>query len=227
MREMTKDAFWDLIAEAKKACGQDTDGSIQWLQDRLTSLGPRQAQDFHDILHGYQDLADQYGLWSAASILCEHSCSDDGFIDFRSWLIAQGKETYLTALADPDSLAEVESYDGCQFEALTYVGSMALEAMTGRSAYDGTDPAAYKALLDELRADIAYGEGIGYPYEWDEVAARFPRICAKYLKPGEVESRLANRQTMWYPGHPDIQKAREGGPPEINTPQIDMKMEGF
>ena len=127
--EMTKDGFWDLIAEAKKRYGQDQDGSFQWLKDQLTILGPQQAQDFHDILHGYQQLANQYGRWSAAILMCEHGCTDDGFIDFRAWLIAQGRKVYLAALADPDSLAEVEAYGGCQFEELTDTGN-ALDAGT-------------------------------------------------------------------------------------------------
>ena len=70
------------------------------LQDRLMSMEPEQTQAFHDILHIYEELADQYGLWDAASIMVEW-CSDDGFIDFRAWLIAQGREVYLAALKDP------------------------------------------------------------------------------------------------------------------------------
>ena len=91
------------------------------LQDRLMSMGPEQTQAFHDILHIYEELADQYGLWDAASIMMEW-CSDDGFIDFRAWLIAQGREVYLAALKDPDSLADVEPYGNCCFESLSYVG---------------------------------------------------------------------------------------------------------
>lgn len=90
------------------------------LQDRLMSMGPEQTQAFHDILHIYEELADQYGLWDAASIMVEW-CSDDGFIDFRAWLIAQGREVYLAALKDPDSLADVEPYGNCCFESLSYV----------------------------------------------------------------------------------------------------------
>ena len=67
-----------------------------------------------------------YGLWTAASLMCD-GCSDDGFTDFRAWLIAQGKDAYMSALADPDSLAELEVYDGCRFEELTYAGDKALE----------------------------------------------------------------------------------------------------
>ena len=227
MREMDCNTFWDLISGAKRECGQDMDAGFQWLMGRLTILGPQQAQDFHDILHGYQDLANQYGLWSAAALMCENGCSDDGFIDFRAWLIAQGKEVYIAALADPDSLAEAEAYGGCQFEELTYVGNKALETMTGQSVYDGTDAAAYNLLLEELRRDIVYGEGINYPYEWDEIASRFPRLCAKYLKPGTVEFMLEHNKTMWFQGNKDIQKAREGGPPKRPSPRTHLEMGGM
>lgn len=196
MREMTKDGFWTLIAEAKRNCGQDMDSSVQWLKEQLIPLGSQQAQDFHDIFHGYQELANQYGLWSAASIMCENGCSDDGFIDFRAWLIAQGKEVYLAALADPDSLADAEIYGGCQFEELTYVGNIALEAMTGQSAYDAADSSTHDALTAMLRQDISYGAGIGRPYEWDEIEAYLPRLCEKYLEPGTAAIMLKNNFTQ-------------------------------
>lgn len=85
--KIDKDAFWDLIAQAKAQCGQDQDAFAKWLEGRLTEMGPEQALNFDAIIHGYRDLAYKYGLWSAASILCD-GCSNDGFIDFRDWLIA-------------------------------------------------------------------------------------------------------------------------------------------
>ena len=88
---MSKDAFWALIQEAKTACGQDLDAMEDYLRERLVSMGPAAAKDFHDILQAYEDLADQYGLWDAASVIKEYGCSDDGFIDFRAWLIARVK----------------------------------------------------------------------------------------------------------------------------------------
>ena len=105
--EINKESFWDLIHEAKNACGQDMDAMLAYLKDRLVSMGHAQAQNFHDIIHVYEDLADKFGLWDAAGIMKEYGCSDDGFIDFRAWLIEQGREVYFAALADPDSLADV------------------------------------------------------------------------------------------------------------------------
>lgn len=96
--EINKESFWDLIHEAKNACGQDMDAMLAYLKDRLVSMGHAQAQNFHDIIHVYEDLADKFGLWDAAGIMKEYGCSDDGFIDFRAWLIAQGREVYFAAV---------------------------------------------------------------------------------------------------------------------------------
>ena len=84
--EINKDTFWKLIQSAKETCGQDMDAMMDFLKDRLVTMGPEQAQNFHDILHAYEDLADKFGLWDAAGVMKEYGCSDDGFIDFRAWL---------------------------------------------------------------------------------------------------------------------------------------------
>lgn len=215
---LDKDAFWALIAGAKEECGQDLDGAVGWLIDQLTALGPRQSQDFHDIMHGYQQLAFQYGLWSAAALMCG-GCTDDGFIDFRAWLIAQGKEVYLAALADPDSLADVEAYGGCQFEELTYAGSMALDCLTGQDAWERTDTARYEALVEELRQDITYGAVIGYPCEWDEIETYLPRLCGKYLEPGTARFMAEHGRTLWNHSSEGIREARAGGPPSQRGPE--------
>ena len=178
--EINKDSFWDLIHEAKNACGQDMDAMLAYLKDRLVSMGPTQAQNFHDIIHAYEDLADKFGLWDAAGIMKEYGCSDDGFIDFRAWLIAQGREVYFAALADPDSLADVVPYGDCCFEQLSYVGDYAYEQLTGKSAYDQTDWSAYEALLMKLEQDIVYKDGIEFPREGADLKKYLPRLCAKH-----------------------------------------------
>ena len=178
--EINKDTFWKLIQSAKETCGQDMDAMMDFLKDRLVSMGPEQAQNFHDILHAYEDLADKFGLWDAAGVMKEYGCSDDGFIDFRAWLIAQGRDTYLSALADPDSLAEVIPYEDCCFETLSYVGDYAYEQLTGKSAYDQTDWARYETLLAELEQDIVYKGGIEFPREGPELKQYLPRLCAAH-----------------------------------------------
>lgn len=209
--EINKDTFWELIAQAKALCGQDQDAYAQWLADRLTALGPEQTLHFDNIIHGYRDLANQYGLWSAASVLCG-GCSDDGFMDFRGWLIAQGKDVYMAALKDPDSLADIPAYGGCCFESLCYVGGYAYEKLTGHGSYTAFDHDAYQALVEELRKDIVYGEGIDYPYTWSETAAYLPELCAKHMTPEELAWRIKYHNDTWNMFNPAIKKARATAP---------------
>lgn len=207
IKEINKDTFWQLISQAKEQCGQDQDAFAQWLEARLMEMGPEQALHFDAIIHGYRELAHKYGLWSAASILCD-GCTDDGFMDFRGWLIAQGREVYMAALKDPDSLADVPAYGGCCFESLSYVGDYAYEKLTGRDSYERFDRKAYQALVEELKQDIVYDEGIEYPYTWSETAAYLPRLCAKYMTPEELAWRIRQRDDTWNTTSPNIQQAR-------------------
>lgn len=190
---MNKDTFWDLIQTAKRQFGQDMDAAEVWLTDELVKRGPEAAQSFHDIMHAYSDLADRYGLWDAASIIKEYGCGDDGFLDFRSWLIAQGKDVYLAALKDPDSLAEVTPYGDCCFECLAYVGEYAYQRLTGRSAYDDTDRDAFQILREELGQEITYKDGIEYPREPRDLPAFLPKLCTNYGGP----DRFSVQASAW------------------------------
>lgn len=114
---MSKDQFWNLIEKAKEVCGTDLDASAVWIKQQLFYMTPEDVLQFHNLVYSYRDAAYKYGLWTAAGIMMEAGCSDDSFSDFRMWLIAQGKEVYLNALKDPDSLSGVTPYGYCSFEA--------------------------------------------------------------------------------------------------------------
>lgn len=205
--EVNPDTFWTLLAQAKGVCGDDQKAAAYWLTERLLELGPEQALNFHSITHGYLELADQYGLWNAAILLQEDGCTNCGFEDFRAWLIYQGRETYLAALKDPDSLVDLADCVNFQFEALPYVGDMAHERLTGRTAYADISPNVQKQLTSGLEKGIVYGAGIKFPYEWSEVADYLPRLTARCLTPGELRSNIS-RGHLWNHNDPDIRKAR-------------------
>lgn len=64
-------------------------------------------------------------------------CSDDGFMDFRSWLISRGRATYETALANADWLAdEMRQTEHSEFESFGYVPSQTYRALTGEDFPD-------------------------------------------------------------------------------------------
>lgn len=201
---MNKDTFWSLIDQAKEHRG----GPNEWLMEQLMERGAEQSLTFDIMARVYVDLAYQYGLWTAASVMERNGCSDDGFIDFRLWLIGQGREVYMAALKDPDSLADAPSYRDQQFDSLAHMGDYAYEELTGRLAYQDFDVPQYQALTAELKKDIVYGEGIGYPYDWADAPAYLPRLCAKYLSAERLELNMTSDRYAWNLNDPDIQKAR-------------------
>ncbi len=206
--EMNKDTFWSLIDQAKEHQG----GPNEWLMERLMDMGPEGAKKFDTFARVYMDAAYQYGLWTAAAVMEKHGCSDDGFIDFRAWLVGQGRDVYMAALKDPDSLADAPSYQDAEFGSLAYMGDYAYEELTGRNTFQDFDPAEYHALEAEVKPGIVYGEGIGYPYKWSEAADYLPRLCAKYLTPEELAFHVRDHDDTWNLTSPDVRQARETAP---------------
>ena len=205
--DVNKDSFWTLIDQAKEHTG----GPNEWLMEQLVDMGPEQAQKFDTIARVYMDLAYQYGLWAAASVMARYGCPDDGFIDFRAWLVGQGREVYMAALKDPNSLADAPPYHDCQFDSLPHMGDYAYEELMGREVFQDFDPAQYSALKEELEKDIVYGDGINYPYDQADIPAYVPRLCAKYLTPEEIKELAQSRYSTWNPTDPEIQSLRQNG----------------
>ena len=178
--EINKDTFWQFIEEAKEQCGQDMDAEICWLKAGLLRMQPEQVLKFHAIMHGYQEAAYKYGLWTAASLLMD-GCTDDLFIDFRAWLIAQGKTVYMAALENPDSLAEVEQYGDCEFEMLSYVGNDAYVELTGRDVYEDYTAEMRDQMLAEVSGGIKYHPMIEYPLEIRDAVAVYPKLGDRFV----------------------------------------------
>ena len=203
--EVNKDTFWALIDQAKEHRG----GPNEWLMEQLVNLGPEQAKTFDTITRVYMDLAYQYGLWTAASVIVRGGCSDDGFMDFRQWLVGQGRDVYMAALKDPDTLADAPPYHDWQYDSLPAMGDYADEELTGRNAFQDFDPNQYDALKAELEKDIVYGDGIGYPYDADDVPDYLPRLCQKY---GVLDADGHSYTVIvgaWNVTSPEIQAARK------------------
>lgn len=178
--EINKETFWQFIEEAKEQCGQDMDAEICWLKAGLLRMQPEQVLKFHAIMHGYQEAAYKYGLWTAASLLMD-GCTDDLFIDFRAWLIAQGKVIYMAALENPDSLAKVEQYGDCEFEMLSYVGNDAYVELTGRDVYEDYTAEMRDQMLAEVSGGIKYHPMIEYPLEIRDAVAVYPKLGDRFV----------------------------------------------
>jgi len=105
--QMNKERFWEIIDDARQA-------TVSWksmfepLMDRLSALGEQDIARWGHIFNEYFALSYKEKLWAAAYIILD-GCSDGSFDYFRGWLIAQGKEVFMNALANPESLADVQS----------------------------------------------------------------------------------------------------------------------
>ena len=163
--------FWNIVESSKAASGASHDNHVELLAEHLSALPPDEVISFQQIFDDLTDRAYSWDLWRAAYII-GGGCSDDGFIDFRSWLISMGRDTYTRALNDPESLADVDlGPDGEEdafFEDFAYVPARVYTARTGRS------------LEYPRAAHPSEPSGAEWEEGTEDLARRFPRLSARY-----------------------------------------------
>lgn len=131
---MNKEQFWNIVNEVHSSTDPRNQKEVlAALRDRLRNLPSKEILEWKQIFSFYQDTAKRNDLWAASAAMGAH-CSDDGFMDFRSWLISQGRDVYMSALKDPESLVSVNT-DGQElnFEDYAYVP---YRAYAERRAYE-------------------------------------------------------------------------------------------
>ena len=177
---MDLETFWTVIERSRPAAG--TDDPVGRQQEALVEeLSARDTDDvvtFARHLAAQVERANEWRVW-AAGYLAAGDMSDDAFLDFRVWLVAQGREAFERVLADPDALADLEwDADGEVFtaaESLAYLPAEVLEEA-------GVD-------ADDLGEDLAVGSAEdprGEPFPEDDdawFAAHLPRLSARVAGP--------------------------------------------
>lgn len=138
---MTREEFWQIIDQARKGT-EDVEQIAGTLQSLLEKRNPAEVLSFLEHQARLMEESYSWKLWGAAYLI-NGGCSDDGFDYFRGWLIAQGRDVFETAVADPDSLADVPAVRG----ALAGGDELECEAMLG-AAWD-----AYSAAVDDELPD--------------------------------------------------------------------------
>lgn len=159
--------FWKIIGDACAGASDDED-FLGRIDSYLRALKPEELLEFETHFNKMNAQAYSWNLWGAAYLM-NGGCSDDGFDYFRAWLIAQGQETFETALEDPDSLAALADPEG-ELEELIYLAGEAYEEKTGEEMPDSVFEGAEQPDL---------GQG------WDfddktEMKKRYPRLFVKY-----------------------------------------------
>ena len=126
------------------------------------------------------------------------------------WLIAQGKEVYLNALKDPDSLSGVTLYGYCSFEALGYISSQVYSAMKGKNIYQDSTARMQMECYEQVIRDIVYHPMIEYPLELPEAMVVYPKLCECHLSEQVRKAPQESKDMECFPdGYPKDDGKRE------------------
>ncbi|WP_020391679.1 DUF4240 domain-containing protein [Kribbella catacumbae] len=177
---MDKDGFWELV-EAARAEVDDTvadpDGVADSLTKVLGELTLAEIAGFGVELERLQAESYRWDLWGAAYLI-NGGASDDGFDYFRGWLVAQGREIWDAALADPDSLADVVDEDlGEGFEGFDGEGmlSVAVHAYQSSGGSNGDYWEAVEGAGIDI-PDVPTGENFDFD-DSNELETRYPLLA--------------------------------------------------
>lgn len=172
---MAAETFWSIIERAAEF-DYDPDAQEAALRAALLELSLEDIISFEAAFRRYLNEAYTWELWGAAHVIHGWS-SDDGFEYFRRWLVSRGRGAYEAALADPDSLAELDAEPGpdgvWEFEGIYYVTRDVFEEKGGEG--DVRD-------YSEREAGLGGSGPSGQPYE-DEperLARRYPKLWRRF-----------------------------------------------
>jgi len=177
---MTRDEFWEHIRASKR---KDPEATVERLTKRLAKLPPDEIIDFEHCWYAVSAEAYFWDLWGAAYVI-NGGCSDDGFTDFRSWLILQGRDVFESALKHPDSLCDVVDPDEDEMTCECYPALEAWFRATGRERDDESYAAHHAAWEARKPKKKPKKRGMGRNWDFDDdaqVRRRLPRLAAMYL----------------------------------------------
>jgi Protein of unknown function (DUF4240) len=176
--------FWGVIAatRAHSGLGKPFD---QALSDFLATWTERDILAYQQRFDELHAALYRWDMWSAAYLI-GGGCSDDGFIDFRAGLIAQGHAWYEMAVASPDSLvghpAVLANRSGVAplfDEMASYAAQRAFERVAGHKDAFNEAWAGYRDPRERISQEPA-GEDFDFD-DAQQMRRRLPRLSAIFL----------------------------------------------
>lgn len=160
---MRIDDFWNIIARTTGPRVYEEQEEL--IVAELSKLSREELIQFDAILNQLFFNAYRWDLWAVAYMQLG-GCSDDAFMDYRYWLVFQGKQMYEKGISDPDSMADflAEWGDEAGIEGYGY-----LPAQIYRRKFGDEMPAS------GLRH--SKGDPKGEAWEEDDLEKRFPRVA--------------------------------------------------
>ena len=165
---MDEDRFWKIIKSSRDKANGDYAQQQDELTIELRKLTPDDIILFANRFYHLRGQANTWELWGAIYLI-HGGCSDDSFLDFRGWMIAQGKDFYYQVIRNPESLVEVETSDieDVDWEGFGYIPAAVFEELTGQEL-----PLDYQENFETT--------GEEWREDSDDLKKRFPKLYAKY-----------------------------------------------
>ena len=159
---MTLEDFWQLVDNLIAS----TDGLEDFedaLNEHLKSLNPTDIEDFARHYAQLQTEANTTGVLEAAFIIgCGRS--NDGFMDFRRWIVFQGRSAFERIVGDPDHLGDYDpAADPIEEWYCEYHPMWAYEEATGKELPHFEVPVYPDAKSDYDKPDVLAKR---YPKLW-------------------------------------------------------------
>ncbi|MFV0400804.1 MAG: DUF4240 domain-containing protein [Oscillospiraceae bacterium] len=178
--DRTLDAFWSVLDQARETAAPYPEVADH-LMETLSYMQKDDLLLWGKMFDAYHQLAYKEKLWQVADILDGGFCSDDGFIDFRAWLILQGREVYTAALSDPDTLAYLGVQSEVRYQQINYAAANAYEQRGyGHYCDDIGAVSLPEGIRTEMESEIRYGADMDKSVE--NPMAVFPKLCELYLE---------------------------------------------
>jgi hypothetical protein len=174
---MTLDEFWEHVHKSKR---KDPEAHAERLTKRLAKLKPEEIIDFEHWWNTLTREAYHWDLWGAAYLI-NGGCSDDGFTDFRTWLILRGRDVFQAAVANPDTLADLKvEQDEADCECYPALNAWFEATATAQddAGYRAWD-AAYRAKYPKRAPLPDLGEGWDFDDD-QEMKKRLPRLFKQF-----------------------------------------------
>ena len=129
------DGFWSLVDQAARDAGPDVSDRAAAMTQLLQHRDRAGLEDYQQHLAAAVTALDLRAVQDVAAVVCP-GLDDAGFVDVRSWVVAQGRSTTERVAADPVALAGLPGVRA----ACTGVGSAFGDAAVPRYSDLGFEP---------------------------------------------------------------------------------------
>lgn len=172
---MSDTDFWKLIEDSKKAELKHFEPQMDYLTKQLSKLSNEQIVAFERTLRVKMVVLWDYNVKSVFQIIFGNYFAEEGFVDFRFWIISNGADFYDKILRNPEELADnmIKAHDG---ELLRHVADRAFELKNGRS-HDLVFP---REMAKEIDYDFGTYKMTGTYIALEDFGKQFPLLSDKF-----------------------------------------------